>query len=111
MPAIKLDIENAINRMGGKDLFLEIAHSFAAAIPLSVEELRAELNSGDIVKARRLAHSLKSNCAAMGAEEVRLEAYEVEKACANNDEESARRAFAVFKTSIEELRQHLLALR
>lgn len=111
MPAIELDLENAVERMGDKELFLEIARSFAASIPGTLEALRHKLDKGDLAEARRLAHSLKSNCAAMGAESVRLQAYETEKACADNDAPRAARAFAALAPLLEGLRLFLLELR
>ncbi|MDL2272463.1 Hpt domain-containing protein [Desulfovibrio sp. OttesenSCG-928-I05] len=110
MPDIDLDLEPAIERMGDKELFLEIAHSFAATLPRILTDLDGKLMEGSLADARRLAHSLKSNCAAMGAESVRAMAYAVEKACTDNDGALAREHFNTLKPYIESLQQRLSAL-
>lgn len=110
MPDIDLDLETAIDRMGDKELFLEIARSFAATLPKTLTDLDEKLTDGSLADARRLSHSLKSNCAAMGAESVRAMAYEVEKACTDNNGPLAREYFDTLKPYIESLEQRLLSL-
>lgn len=104
------DIETAISRMGSRDLYVEIARSFAETLPATEKAIADALEQGAWPESRRLAHSLKSNCAAMGAEELRERVYSLEKACAEGDVNSAYSLFTPIRSDLRSLRDELLAL-
>ncbi len=97
--------------MGDRALYLEIAHFFADAIPDAKEKLAAALRDGSLAEARRLAHSLKSNCAGVGAEELRDLAYKLEIACRDGDGADASSLFQDLAVRLDSLRDALLALK
>ncbi len=101
---IHLDLENAIERMGDKEIFLEIARFFAAGLPDSIAKMDEALARGDLESLSRLAHSCKSNCAAMGAENERAMCLTLEQAGRAADKTLAGVALA-------ELKPRLLALK
>ena len=54
--------------MGDREIFLEISGYFASRLPEALEELGLALETGNMAEATRYAHSMKSNCSAMGAD-------------------------------------------
>ncbi len=110
MPHGTLHIDEAVDRMGDRELYLEIAHFFAGAIPASKGNLENLLRAANWVEARRLAHSLKSNCAAVGADDLRGIAYKLETACRDGDGAAASAAFKDLCVRLDSLREALLAL-
>lgn len=112
LPVTRLlhDMEAALDRMGSWDLYAEIGHAFAESLPATETAIADAVGRGGWAEAHRLVHSLKGNCAAMGAEALRSQAYTLEKACADADGETAARLFTVLREEFEELRKDLLAL-
>lgn len=104
------DMEAALDRMGSWELYADIGHAFAEALPGTENAIADAMERKAWTEARRLVHSLKSNCAAMGAEELRGRVYILEKACAGEDTETAVTLFASLKDDLRELREDLLAL-
>ncbi|MCC8194971.1 MAG: Hpt domain-containing protein [Deltaproteobacteria bacterium] len=104
------DMEAALDRMGSWDLYVDIARAFADSLPETEASIAAALEKAAWSDARRLVHSLKSNCAAMGAEELRGQVYMLERACANADASAANSLFLVLRDELRALRQELLAL-
>ena len=104
------DMEAALDRMGSWELYVDIARAFADALPDTETAIAAAMAQQAWPEARRLVHSLKSNCAAMGAEELRGRVYILEKACADGDECTATQLFPVLREELRELRAELLAL-
>jgi HPt (histidine-containing phosphotransfer) domain-containing protein len=102
--SIHLDLEAAIERMGDKEIFLEISRFFASGLPKTVQDMENALSSGDLEALTRLAHSCKSNCAAMGAEDVRARCLTLEQAGRAADKARATAA-------LEDLKPVLLALK
>lgn len=101
---LRLDVDEAIERMGDKETYLEISRYFAAHLPDSVMKLHQALEQGDMPNATRMAHSMKSNCATVGAECLRERCYALENLCRQGDLVLARELFA-------SLESHLLAMR
>jgi len=101
---LRLDVEEAVERMGDRETYLEIAHYFAAHLPASIAGLKGALQSGDQQTATRMAHSLKSNCATVGAEKIRERCYALEKLCREGAMGMGRELFA-------DLEPHLLAMQ
>lgn len=101
---LSLDVDGAIERMGDKETYLEISRYFAAHIPNSISGLQAALEKSDLQGAMRMAHSMKSNCATVGAELLRERCGALEKLCREGELVMARELFS-------SLRPHLMAMR
>lgn len=101
---LRLNVDEAVERMGDKETYVEISHYFAAHLPESLSQLQNALDRGDLESATRLAHSMKSNCATVGAEHLRERCQALEKLCREGDLPMARELFS-------SLEQHLLAIR
>ena len=76
-----LDMDAAIDRMGDREIYLEIAHCFADNLPAALDALDAAICDLDMPTATRLAHSLKGNCSTVGAEELRAACLSMEQLC------------------------------
>lgn len=106
-----LNYEEALERMGNdREVYLEIARFFADNLPASLQLLVSALNNNSAEEARRFAHSLKSNCATVGAEELREQCYTLEVLCRNGDLEKARACYSALVPRLMCLRDKLLAL-
>jgi HPt (histidine-containing phosphotransfer) domain-containing protein len=99
-----LDMEGAVERMGDREIYGEIARAFACSMEDALRDLARVLREGDMPAATRLAHSLKGNCAAVGAGELGLACFTLESRCREGEAAEARRL-------LEELRPKLLDLR
>lgn len=110
MSLIELDLSSAIERMGDKKLFLEIAYSFSVLLPEIQDDIAAALAAGSMQEARRLVHSLKSNCASMGAEKLRAEVYTLEQACNAGDKEGATLLFEGLRPKLDIFSRQLVEL-
>ena len=110
MAGITLHVDEAVERMGDKALYLEIAQYFVMLLPETIANLKSAMEQEKWQEMRRYAHSLKSNCAALGADDVREEAYKLEVACNAGQGEEARRLFAALCPMLEELSQKLVEL-
>ncbi len=104
------DMEAALDRMGSREIYLEIARAFALSLPGTESAIADAMGTDAWPEARRLVHSLKSNCAAMGAEELRQRVYSLEKACAEADAKTAAALFAPLRLDLRALREELLSL-
>ena len=107
---VSLSINEAVARMGDKALYLKIASAFAAALPETLVSLEQAIAPENLPNARRFAHSLKSNCAAIGAVEIQAMASALEKACAAGDLSRAVLEFSRLKPHLYELRDTLFSL-
>lgn len=110
MADITLHVDEAVERMGDKALYLEVARYFVALLPETIANLKSAMEQENWQEMRRYAHSLKSNCAALGADGVREEAYKLELACNAGEAEEASRLFPVLCLMLEELCQKLQGL-
>ena len=99
-----LDMDAAVERMGDREISVEVAHCFADNLPNALESLQAALARADMEAATRLSHSLKGNCGTVGAEELRRDCLLLEQTCRAED---AEKALALFG----DLSPKLLALR
>lgn len=110
MTNIRLDQEGAVERMGDRELYIAIAHSFAEMMPETLGEIDSMITAKNWPEARRLVHSLKGNCAAMGADETRERVYALEKACAESNEPLVAQLYPTLCEELSELRAALLSL-
>ncbi len=104
----KMRVDDAVERMGERELYLEISHFFAGHLPELLVELEGAMDKGEWEKATRLAHSLKGNCATVGAEGLRPIVYDLEKFCRAADARNARMYFTALKAPLMDLRAFLL---
>lgn len=109
-PEPVLHLDEAIARMGDREIYLEIAHYFAGRMRETLGELLGKLNDGDMENATRLAHSLKGNCATIGAEELRTACLALERLCREERREQALAAYAELVPKLLTLRETLLQL-
>ncbi len=107
---IFLNLDEAIERMGDREIFLEISRYFASRLPDALEELGLALEAGNAVEATRYAHSMKSNCSAMGAEQLREQCRALEGVCRRGEIDSARELYMELVPLMLALRNTLLRL-
>ncbi|MCL1939644.1 MAG: Hpt domain-containing protein [Desulfovibrionaceae bacterium] len=100
----------AVERIGDEGIYLEIAHYFAGHLIASLADLRQALNEGDTESAARLTHSLKGNCAMVGAEAMREHCLCLEKLCRADDLDAAREQYALMNPKMLALQRVLAAL-
>lgn len=110
-PASFLDSKAAIDRMGDIDIYLEIAHFFASNLDDALAEIHTALDSGNMPEATRLTHSLKSNCATVGADALRETCATLEALCRKGEERKAGELFAKMRPELMRLQQTLLNLK
>lgn len=107
---ITLNYEEAVARMGDKEVYLEIAHYFASHLQESLQSLGRCLEEGRMTEATRLAHSMKGNCATVGADELRDLCYTLEKLCRSEEREAAQALFMEIAPLLLLLKDRLLTL-
>lgn len=109
-PAVPLRVDEAVERMGDKEIYLEIARYFAAHLHDSLNALRSALDAGNSTEATRLAHSLKGNCATVGADTLREECLHLERLCRQGQPDEARAFLRQLHPKMLTLRAMLEAL-
>lgn len=91
--AARLDIAGALAQMANmRDLYNDVARMFPDDAKQQMRTLEAHLESGDLVTARRAAHSLKGISASAGAMQLRALAQAAEEQCKVGDIAAARAA-------------------
>jgi len=100
----------AIERMGDEEIYREIAHYFAGHLEESLRDLGEALDRADTESAGRFAHSMKGNCATVGAEAMRENCLTLEQLCRSGALEAARAQYAGMAPKMLALREVLLAL-
>lgn len=63
-------LRRAGEQLGNQELLAQLAGLFRANAPLRLEEIRGALAGRDAPRAERAAHTLKTNCAVLGASEL-----------------------------------------
>lgn len=109
--SVSLNLDEAIKRMGDREIFLEISRYFASRLPEALEELALALETGNMAEATRYAHSMKSNCSAMGADYLHEQCRDLESICRNGATENARKLYADIAPQLLALRDALLELQ
>lgn len=109
-PLVALNLEEAVERMGDRDIYLEIARYFASHLEQTLEQLRAALHEGRVEEATRLAHSLKGNCATVGADALREECLKLEHLCRAGKRDMALDAYDALAPQLLALRERLNSL-
>ncbi len=89
---------------GDTELFQELCGMFLAETPDDLERLSTAVSQGDFHTAERIAHTLKSTCAAICAPGARDIAYEMEKSFRYEDGAGFEELMAAFKEETEKIR-------
>ena len=110
MPELLHDMEAALDRLGSWELYVQIAQVFAESLPETEAAIATALEQAAWSEARRLVHSLKSNCAAVGAESLRAHASLLEKACTAADAVAIEQLFPPLCEHLHALREEILTL-
>lgn len=107
---LAIDQAQAVERMGDMEVYMEIASYFASHIEDSLNTLARAIADADMDSATRLAHSLKSNCATVGAEGLRGYCYTLEMLCREGNPEKAKEQFVMLAPRMMALQQKLANL-
>jgi len=95
--------------MGDRSLASEIVDGFLRHVPSQLRDLEERLGQGDLVGARRQAHSIKGAALTVSAGALSAVAYEVENAAHAGELERAVRLFPDVSEEFEQLRTALSA--
>lgn len=109
-PIVIINVEEAVERMGDKDIYLEIARYFASHLPSSLAKLDACLRAGKLDEATRAAHSLKGNCATVGADALKEDCLQLETLCQTGDHDRASAIYAELAPKLVALGEKLNSL-
>jgi signal transduction histidine kinase/DNA-binding response OmpR family regulator/HPt (histidine-containing phosphotransfer) domain-containing protein len=92
---------------GNAGILNRVTEVFLESMPGEVDKLGDAIESGFADDARRLAHSLKSASASLGADRVSLLAKDVEQAVVAGDMDCAQLLFGILKTEFNRFREVL----
>lgn len=110
MSVIDLNTYNALKESTGADFVSTLTDTFIDDGDALIEQMRAALSGKDAETFRRAAHSLKSNAATFGADELSALARELETMGRENNLEAQdqfealKEAFELAKSQLNELR-------
>lgn len=99
-----IDISSALKRLGGNaKLLSRLLKMFTRDYAGSTEEIKAALNSNNMEKAVRLAHTVKGVAGNLSAEELRLAASELEKSIMQQPRDSVDSLLEIFDRYLRQL--------
>lgn len=78
MPVLDMNTFNALKESTGGDFIGELIDAFLEDAVTQMDEMKTALGANDVDTFRRAAHSLKSNAATFGAEDLQALARELE---------------------------------
>lgn len=102
--------DEAIERVGDADIYREIAHLFSENLTNYMAQLDSAMSEKDYPTVKRLTHSIKSNCATVGADGLRAFFASMEQAADENLEAELTTLLPQALTLLSELRQNLASL-
>ena len=105
-----LDVAAAVERMGDKDIYLEIAKYFSKRLEPDVAALALALENGSMEEATRMAHSFKGSAATVGAESARAACAELEAACRQGNVQALPGLFATARQELATAQKAIDAL-
>ena len=105
-----LNTKDALERIGDLGLFKEIAGMLAQSVSESLKTIRAHMDEGNMKDAMRLAHSLKSNFATVGADDLRAVAAMLEAACRDSQKADAEDNLAILEEGAAQFKDALAKL-
>ena len=106
-PLTQLNVDDAISRMGDRNIYNEVGQFFAENIEEYIERLDHVISEDREFDATRYAHSLKSNCATVGADNLKEEFYKLEMLCKENKMREAKALFATLQEPLREIGRNL----
>jgi DNA-binding response OmpR family regulator len=95
----------------GSEGFIHVLDAFIEDAPQALESLQRAYDCGDIAELRRFAHSMGSNCAAVGASELSVRFREVELQAASGAIEGIEEKLAQASTRYGQLVKELQEIR
>ena len=110
MPVLDMKTFNELKENTGEDFILELLNAFYEDTIKQLGEMRSAVSAGDAETFRRAAHSLKSNAATFGANDLSALARELEmmgrekNLAVGNRLEALKEAFDLVKRQLNELR-------
>lgn len=109
---VELDVAGATENFGGDaGLYAQVAEIFLEDSLTQAHSLETALAAADFKTARRIAHTVKGTAAALGAEQLRVKALALEKACDAGDANLIGQADGEFRAMLDDtraaLRQHM----
>jgi PAS domain S-box-containing protein len=103
-----IDISSALKRLGGNTkLLVRLLKMFSHDYAGTTEEIKAALNSNNMEKALRLAHTVKGVAGNLSAEELRKAASELEKSIMQQPQDSVDRRLEVFDRFLQQMTESL----
>lgn len=105
-----LNTKDALERIGNPALFKEIAAMLAESVGESIKSLRAQIDADNMKEAMRLAHSLKSNFATVGAEDLYAIAALLETSCRDSRKTEAEEHLSILEAGASQLKEALAGL-
>lgn len=97
----------AIERIGDEDIYREITLVFQDNLARYQEQLKLAMNNHDIESIRRVAHSIKSNCATIGADNLRVFFATIEQAAQAGAVKEIEESLPLAISQLTELHQNI----
>ena len=110
-PLIDPEAWNTFKSMMDPGFLNEMIDVYLSDAPVLIEQMRTGLANGDIELVRRAAHSLKSNSANLGANQLSIATRELEMIAKNNTLEGAGPKLVQVETEYAKLRPALEGLK
>ena len=111
MPVIDEKTFAELKQMSGAEFINELIDTFLEDSPKLIEEMESALKVNNVDSFRRAAHSLKSNAATFGANELFALAKELEMLGKENKLNETGDRLKVLQESYESVREELSELR
>ncbi|HXG35244.1 MAG TPA: response regulator [Bryobacteraceae bacterium] len=94
--------------MHDEELARKVTQAFLDDTPRQIEALRQYLQSGDLIRLERQAHSIKGASASVGGEALRVAAWELERAAKAGDLGAAKTCLPKLEQEFDRLKQAIL---
>ena len=111
MPVIDEKTFNELKQMSGTDFINELIDTFLEDSPKLIEEMGSALKADNVDSFRRAAHSLKSNAATFGANELSALAKELEMLGKENKINETGDRLRALEEAYESVRRELNGLK
>ncbi len=106
-----IDVNEALGRMGGSpEVLAEVTGIFLDGYPEQFEQLKAAVETRDMVNAAKVAHRLKGELGTLGATAAFEAGQEVVTLARANEADGVAEAFARFREEMERVEPELVAL-
>ena len=111
MPIIDQTIFQELKQMSGEDFINELIDTFLEDTPKLIDELKSALDANDADTFRRAAHSMKSNAATFGANQLATLAKELEMLGKENKLNETGKRLGVLEETFAFVRAELMDLK